>query len=336
VSDARLRELQKAWQETGEVSAEVAFVREALRLGHLTPVHLRAAAHLGHEVSREFLGPEDLPPEPEARESRTDIATRWASLLLELLQAFDSEEDGTGTRKRRARFFADLAERVAGSNSELSTKIGVAKAACLEGRAPDNADLLRILDLLTQSSVREELGDLSVVTRRLLELADYGSVGHAWHDSTTRQLAARGMVAVKRLVLGAPSPQDLELARRARERLETQRYETDSRWGSYLKGLTVLYVELADHELRDRHPEWGKWLRWTRSRVEPTGAESQVYFCACAEYLADVIQTASRLRDLESIQDCLADALLPLLLRRGQDPILETPLPWSSDPPGPE
>lgn len=329
MSDARLRQLEKVWQETGEVSAEVAFVREALRLGHLTPVHLRAAAHLGHEVSRELLDPEDLPAQPEGRESRTDAATRWASRLLELLQAFDSEEDGTGTRKRRAKFFADLADRVAGLDAELSSKIEVAQAACLEGRAPDNTDLLRVLDLLTRDAVRQEVGDLSLVTRRLLELADYGSVGHAWHDSTTRQLAARGMVAVKRLVLGPPSPRDLDLARQARKRLESLRYDEDSLWGSYLRGLTVLYVALADHELRGQHPEWGKWLRWTRHSVEATGAEAQVYFCACAEYLADVIQTASRIRDLESIQECLADALLPLLLRRGQDPVLQSPLPWT-------
>ncbi|MEZ0229062.1 MAG: hypothetical protein ACAI25_10590 [Planctomycetota bacterium] len=49
MADDRLRELERRWRESSSVADEVAFLRERLRVGGLTPEQLALAAWLGHE-----------------------------------------------------------------------------------------------------------------------------------------------------------------------------------------------------------------------------------------------------------------------------------------------
>lgn len=47
MSDARLRELKRRWQQSGAVDDEAAFLRERVRVGDLTALRLRIAAYAG-------------------------------------------------------------------------------------------------------------------------------------------------------------------------------------------------------------------------------------------------------------------------------------------------
>jgi hypothetical protein len=61
MSDARLRELERRWQESGSVEDEAALLAARTRAGQLEPCALRLQAYLGHPAARRALG-ED--PEP--------------------------------------------------------------------------------------------------------------------------------------------------------------------------------------------------------------------------------------------------------------------------------
>lgn len=49
MSDAKLRELEKRWKETGSVEDEAAYLLERIRIGDLLQEKLELAAYLGHE-----------------------------------------------------------------------------------------------------------------------------------------------------------------------------------------------------------------------------------------------------------------------------------------------
>lgn len=73
MSDERLRELQRRWQETGAVEDGAALLRARLRAGTLTPERLALLAHLGEPAASLALG--DDAPEPIAS------ASAWLSGL---------------------------------------------------------------------------------------------------------------------------------------------------------------------------------------------------------------------------------------------------------------
>jgi hypothetical protein len=52
VSDARLRELERRWRETGRVEHEAAFLIERVRAGELGRETLEVAAYCGHQAAR--------------------------------------------------------------------------------------------------------------------------------------------------------------------------------------------------------------------------------------------------------------------------------------------
>lgn len=52
VSDAKLRELERRWRETGAVEDEAAWLRERVRVGELTRERLFLAASCGHDGAR--------------------------------------------------------------------------------------------------------------------------------------------------------------------------------------------------------------------------------------------------------------------------------------------
>ena len=63
MSDARLRELERRWRESGSVEDEAAYLRERVRVGDLRQDRLELAAYCGHEAAARIsgaMGPKDL------------------------------------------------------------------------------------------------------------------------------------------------------------------------------------------------------------------------------------------------------------------------------------
>lgn len=63
MSDARLRELERAWRTTGAVADEAAWLAERVRTGGLAEVRLLLAAELGHAAAAQAVAA-PLPREP--------------------------------------------------------------------------------------------------------------------------------------------------------------------------------------------------------------------------------------------------------------------------------
>lgn len=57
MSDAKLRELERRWRETGSVDDEAAYLSERVRTGDLRREHLELAALCGSEAARQVVGP---------------------------------------------------------------------------------------------------------------------------------------------------------------------------------------------------------------------------------------------------------------------------------------
>ena len=65
MSDARLRELERRWKETGSADDEGAYLLERVRVGDLTRERLELAAYCGHEGARRAVGDvSECPGEP--------------------------------------------------------------------------------------------------------------------------------------------------------------------------------------------------------------------------------------------------------------------------------
>ena len=56
MSDDRLRDLKRRWENTGSIEDETAFLLECVRVGKLTQERMAIAGYLGHESSRQALG----------------------------------------------------------------------------------------------------------------------------------------------------------------------------------------------------------------------------------------------------------------------------------------
>ena len=56
MSDAKLRELERKWKESGSVEDEAAYLRERVRVGDLTQERLELAAYCGHGAASLALG----------------------------------------------------------------------------------------------------------------------------------------------------------------------------------------------------------------------------------------------------------------------------------------
>lgn len=344
MSDERLRTLERAWQRDRDQESELAFMREAVRVGHLTQVHLGAAAYLGHAASGELLGG-DVPPLPGIEDVEDmhlegeGLPERWATGLLPLFAAFDPEADRPAPVEGGEGFFADLAARVAGLDAALDDLIGAARDRITAGETPDRGALTQILFIATSKHVVGALGDdVSAVTERLLNFADVEvTAGSSFTGlgPVATQLADRAALAIKRLVVGTPSAKLLDQTRRVQRLLETMRDDVDSDrdapWYEHVPQLTVLHLELADLTLRGQVPAWKPWLDLTQEwfGYQVAGVDDDAYYCVTAG--SDLVYTAhcaGRLHRLEEIQAAVRDAVVPLLLRRGTDPLLEAPLPW--------
>ena len=60
MSDAKLRELERRWKETGAVEDEAAYLLERVRVGELTQERLELAAYCGHDGAKRAI-PSDRP-----------------------------------------------------------------------------------------------------------------------------------------------------------------------------------------------------------------------------------------------------------------------------------
>jgi hypothetical protein len=56
MSDAKLRDLERRWKETGSVEDEAAYLLERVRVGDLTRERLELAAYCGHEGAMSAIG----------------------------------------------------------------------------------------------------------------------------------------------------------------------------------------------------------------------------------------------------------------------------------------
>jgi len=77
MSDERLRELERRWQETGALADQAAFLKERVRSGGLEPERVRLAAFLGSELAKAALGAE---PEPPGVEGDVDLQA-WVEAI---------------------------------------------------------------------------------------------------------------------------------------------------------------------------------------------------------------------------------------------------------------
>lgn len=79
VSDERLRELERCWQETGTVEDEAAFLSERIRVGSLDQRRLELAAYCGHEASSRVWGalvPDNPPAARSLLEQGREVEVR--------------------------------------------------------------------------------------------------------------------------------------------------------------------------------------------------------------------------------------------------------------------
>ena len=79
MTDSRLQQLRRAWEASGSVEDEAAYLRERVRVGELSQERLELAALCGHEPARASLEdpPKDQPP------------VAWAETLGKLLFSVD-------------------------------------------------------------------------------------------------------------------------------------------------------------------------------------------------------------------------------------------------------
>lgn len=95
MSDARLRELERRWQETGAAADEAALLRERLRAGALTWDALALEAYLGHAPAQlaldEPVEPVDFGPDDPAAPTRVGPAAEAAALWTRGLLAWGRE-----------------------------------------------------------------------------------------------------------------------------------------------------------------------------------------------------------------------------------------------------
>lgn len=106
MSDARLRDLERAWRESGALEDELAWLGERVRAGDLAEERLRLAASFGHPAAVVLLGEEERPlqglPFPEGPGNgyrwRLDVETTQRCLASALSCAPWSEVEGEGLR----------------------------------------------------------------------------------------------------------------------------------------------------------------------------------------------------------------------------------------------
>lgn len=146
--DERLRQLARAWQESGDPQAEAAWIAAAMRAGQLSRASLRVAAWCGDEVARDALGIPGLSVEAPRTGIRrfvsdlpsADVVVRrrlahalFAHLKPELhpalaasaeelcrLEALSTEEQGGVEARQRARAVAAACYRQLGRRDPIA------------------------------------------------------------------------------------------------------------------------------------------------------------------------------------------------------------------------
>jgi len=106
VSDARLRDLERAWRESGALEDELAWLGERVRAGELSEERLRLSASFGHPAALALVGVQERPlrglPFPEGPGHgyrwRLDVPTTQRCLASLLSGPPWSEVRGAGLR----------------------------------------------------------------------------------------------------------------------------------------------------------------------------------------------------------------------------------------------
>lgn len=82
MSDTRLRDAERRWQQTGAVEDEAALLQEQLRAGDLSEARVQLAAWLGHAAARQVTGlrvlTDELGDGPAVASAQTEL---WSGLL---------------------------------------------------------------------------------------------------------------------------------------------------------------------------------------------------------------------------------------------------------------
>ena len=73
MTDSRLQQLKRAWEASGSVEDETAYLRERGRAGDLTEERVELAAYCGHTASRLYLSVKGGAPDRSAREIRSRL-----------------------------------------------------------------------------------------------------------------------------------------------------------------------------------------------------------------------------------------------------------------------
>lgn len=116
MTDARLRQLERRWRESGAERDHARYLVERLRTGELSLERARLAAHLGEPAAREALGLDDEPADPGGQRAwavalgswRGQVAARAALAAARLVLPVFDRGLNPDPRPRRALRAAEL------------------------------------------------------------------------------------------------------------------------------------------------------------------------------------------------------------------------------------
>lgn len=155
MSDARLRELERTWRESGALEDELAWLGERVRTGGLAEERLRLAASFGHPASVALVGEQERPlqglPFPDGPGRgyrwRLDLETTQRALACALSRAPWSE-----VRSQELRAATQVVQRylLAPGQEVEALRDATRPAALGDPRGPHGAILLAVLSRLAQ------------------------------------------------------------------------------------------------------------------------------------------------------------------------------------------
>lgn len=335
MSDETLRELERAWRESGDAQDEAAYLREALRAGRLSSLQVQTAAYLGHPAALAALDGAS-PPLPGAEHDES-LASRWGEGFRRLALEFDPAPEAGGEEGKAPgggdAFFADLEDRLGGRSLELDELLADARRTLARGETPPTGTLTRILYLATSKPTVEALGDeVPAIAERLLGFASYEAevAPSPWQlGPQAKALVERFGLAILRRVFGFADSSLIFSARMLSFELE-RGVASSTDWSEKLDELALLHLIGADGTLRGSPPAWERALAEVREDLG-YGCDERDPVYGCASVLLDpesVAEHASQVLPLEQLRLAACYALAPLLLDYGTDPLIDEPLPW--------
>ena len=126
MTDSRLQELKRAWEASGSVEDEAAYLRERVRVGDLTQERLELAAYCGHPAAAAILDPK-VNRGPELLGKWIASLQRFgrATVLQSGLAAVELAASSARGRDPRLKDCIDLARRVVRQYPEVEQRIAL-------------------------------------------------------------------------------------------------------------------------------------------------------------------------------------------------------------------